>query len=138
MGNYNTCANARPLQGRLFASIYACPYASYNTGKIDSENRCLECEYYSDLGTAVSVVCETFRATIFMNRLIDLKVRKAGKLFKMIWKCELDNEKAIDKIGQYLASMFILHNVEEKNKLDKKWVRLYQLWQAEEKKRRRA
>lgn len=136
MGDYHTCANSRPQLGLGMASVYSCPHVSYKDGKLKSIEQCLNCRSYSDVRTSVDISCDTFRAKIYMNRLSDLTVRKASKLFRMIWKHESENGRAIDELGKYLASMFIKHNHELMGRIGKKWSKLYQLWRTEEQKRR--
>lgn len=123
---YETCGNARPNNGKLAVSIYTCPYHK-NDGTIESPDICLKCKSFSDVGTLTHFSCMPFQVSIYLNRLCDLTLPKARKLFKIIRNSVDDNERSIAFLERYLTSRATFP-IEDNPKDAMKWRKLKFAW----------
>lgn len=123
---YDTCANARPNKGHLAVSPYTCPHCKQN-GTIESLDICLKCNSFSDIRTLANFSCMPFQISIYLNRLCDLPLVKARKLFRLIRTSNDDNERSIALLDIYLASRASIHT-SDAAKETKKWKRLKEIW----------
>lgn len=122
MLKYNACAYARPGihpfvpldckdHDPVFPVAPCCKMAvSYKVAEprsyisaIPDRDRCEGCPAFTNPDTLIHIQADTFRADIYMDRLIDLPVTNIRKLFKMLYSYRWENERAIDSLVPYLA-----------------------------------
>ncbi len=129
MGDYKTCANARPIASKWGGeNRYSCPYCSTKTGVIDDLKVCQECCSYADRKLEIWIAADSFRAVLYMNRLSDLTITGARKLFRLIQRYNRENEDAIARLGSYLKMKSNTKALGESPKERKKWSRLLDIW----------
>lgn len=123
---YDICANTRANKGHLAVSPYTCPHCKKN-GTIESPDICLKCNSFSDIRTLANFSCMPFQISIYLNRLCDLSLVNARKLFRLIRTSNDDNERSIALLEIYLASKASIHTPADA-KETKKWKRLKEIW----------
>ena len=145
MLKYNTCAHARPRlhpftpvdlkdHDPVYPVAPCCKKAvSYKVAEprsyisaIPDRNRCESCPLFTDPDTLVHIQADTFRADIYLDRLIDLPVTNIRKLFKLMHRWDFDNRQAIDRLTAHLEQA--IQESEDAKARHERWAKIQSIW----------